>query len=51
MAAVICMGLQKEERDGNLSMEARRNRAAQAGRGVAERWSGTEVGRSCGLGG
>lgn len=51
VAAVMYMDLQTEERDENLSMEARRNHVAQAGRGVVERWSGTGVGRSCELGG
>ena len=46
----MCIDLQTEEKDGNLSMEARRNRVVQAGREVVERWSGTGVGRSCELG-
>lgn len=50
VAAVMYIDLQKEEKDGNLSMEVRRNRVAQAGREVVERWSGTGVGRSCELG-
>lgn len=37
VAAVMCIDLQTEEKDGNLSMEARRNRVAQAGREVVER--------------
>lgn len=37
VAAVKYMGLQTEERDGNLSMEERKNHVAQAGREVVER--------------
>lgn len=51
VAAVKYMGLQTEERDGNLSMEERKNHVAQAGRGAVERWIATGVRQSCGLGG
>lgn len=50
VAAVKYMDLQTE-RDGNLSMEERKNHVAQAGRGVVERWIATGVRQSCELGG